>query len=269
MLTLGKSHYTKSCPVSTEESRLALGIEYCGARYFGWQLQEQVPSVQGTLEQALAAIAGHPVSTVCAGRTDAGVHATGQVVHFDTSAQRPLKAWVMGVNCHLPDDIRVLWAKSVGMDFHARFSATARRYRYIVDTRRVRSAIYREVWSWYGWSLNVEAMHQAAQVLVGEHDFTTFRAVGCQSKSPMRRLTEISVQQVGEQIVIEVEANAFLHHMVRNIVGSLFWIGRGEKPITWLAEILAARDRTLAGVTAPPQGLYLIKVRYPVGLMVE
>jgi tRNA pseudouridine38-40 synthase len=251
-------------PGATELRRVALGLEYQGSAYAGWQAQRspQLPTVQETLERALARVADHPVSTGCAGRTDAGVHAGRQVVHFDTPAARPLRAWVMGVNSLLPRDIAVQWAREVAPDFHARFSALYRRYRYLVLVRGQRSALLSAAVCHERRPLDAVRMHEAAQCLLGEQDFSAFRGAGCQSRTPMRRVDRIAVDRAGDLLSIEIEANAFLLHMVRNIVGSLLEIGAGERPAGWLAEVLASRDRRLAAATAPAQGLYLVDVGY-------
>ena len=245
-------------------SRVALGLEYAGAEFNGFQRQASAANtVQARLEEALSSVANEAISLVCAGRTDAGVHATAQVVHFDTFAQRPEKAWVLGTNTKLPDAIRVLWAKSVDPVFHARFSATKRRYRYVIRCARVRSAILgRQVTHCSDW-LDIEAMHAAAQSLIGEHDFSAFRASQCQAASPVRTIEFIRWQRSGDLLCMDIQANAFLHHMVRNIVGSLMEIGRGRRPVAWLAELLAGGDRRLAAPTASPWGLYLCDVSYP------
>lgn len=244
-------------------TRIALGIEYDGSAFFGWQRQREVTTVQQVLEQALSKIAAHPVQLTCAGRTDAGVHATGQVVHFDSEHARTLAAWTMGVNSNLPSSVAVRWARYVNADFNARFSAVGRRYRYIIANGAMRPAILGLGLSHYHQTLDTAAMHHAAQALLGEHDFSAFRAAQCQSHSPNRCLTEISVQRHGDFVVIEVAANAFLHHMVRNIVGSLLEVGKGQQPLSWIAELLTSRDRTLAAATAKPHGLYLVQVDYP------
>lgn len=244
-------------------TRIALGIEYDGSAFFGWQRQREVTTVQQVLEQALSNIAAQPVSVTCAGRTDAGVHATGQVVHFDSTEARNLAAWTMGVNSQLPPSVAVRWARYVAADFSARFSAVARRYRYIIANSAMRPGILALGLSHYHSPLDTQAMHDAAQALVGEHDFSAFRAAQCQSHSPFRCITEISVQRRGDFVVIEVAANAFLHHMVRNIVGSLLEVGKAQQPGRWIAELLASRDRTLAAPTAKPHGLYLVQVSYP------
>lgn len=244
-------------------ARIALGIEYAGHAYCGWQKQQDCIGVQQRLEQALAQIACEAVEVVCAGRTDRGVHALSQVVHFDTTAIRPQAAWVQGVNSHLPNDIRVLWSREVDDNFHARFSAVARRYRYVLLARSTASALFSPLQAWTGYTLDADVMHQAAQSLVGEHDFSSFRAAECQAKHPRRCITHIQITRRGDYFFFDVEANAFLHHMVRNIVGSLMMVGKGERSIDWIAEVLAARDRRLAAATAPASGLYLTHVRYP------
>jgi tRNA pseudouridine38-40 synthase len=244
-------------------TKLALGIEYDGSRYYGWQRQSEVASVQGCLEQALSKVAAHPVSVFCAGRTDAGVHGTGQVVHFETTSQRKDAAWTMGVNTHLPRDIAVRWVKEVDSDFHARFSATARRYRYIIYNHRYRPAILQQGLTHFYAPLDAERMERAAQCLLGENDFTSFRALQCQSRTPWRNVKHVNVTRYGRYIVVDIKANAFVHHMVRNIVGSLLEIGCGNQSETWMEELLAAKDRTLAAATARAEGLYLVAVDYP------
>lgn len=243
--------------------RYALGIEYDGSAFLGWQRLSHGDSVQEAVEAALASILGHPVDAVCAGRTDAGVHATQQVVHLDTAVERPLRAFVEGSNTRLPPAVRVLWAQAVPEAFHARHSARARRYRYRLLNRRVRPALMREQLSWEPRPLDAAAMHRAAQALLGEQDFSAFRTAQCQARHPMRDLQSIEVRREDEQVVVEVQANAFLHHMVRNIVGSLLLVGRGERPEAWIAELLAGRDRTRAGPTAPAAGLTFLGPRYP------
>lgn len=244
--------------------RIALGLEYDGAEFRGWQIQgKEVRTVQGCLEQALSQVADEPVATICAGRTDAGVHATAQVVHFDTQARRSPRSWILGSNSNLPPDISVLWACPVAPTFHARFAALARRYRYLILNRPYRSALQHRRVAWCCQPLEVERMAAAARYLLGEHDFTSFRAQGCQAKSPVRTLYTLQVQRQQDLVLIEAEANAFLHHMVRNIVGVLLAIGAGERPVQWMREVLTARNRALGGVTAPAAGLYLVAVRYP------
>lgn len=244
-------------------SRIALGVEYKGSRYSGWQRQASgVLTVQETLEKALSKVAAGPVSLLCAGRTDAGVHACGQVVHFDTQAERSLKAWVMGANINLPHDISVSWAKVMPAHFHARFKAIARRYRYVIYNDPIRPAHLGEEITWNHRPLDAERMAQAAQFLVGTHDFSAFRAGQCQAKSPIKKMHHLRVTRHGQMIVIDVRANAFLHHMVRNLAGVLMTIGTGERPIEWAREVLESRVRRTGGVTAHPYGLYLVQVEY-------
>lgn len=243
--------------------KLALGIEYDGSRYYGWQRQQEVRSVQEKLEHALSKVANHEVSVFCAGRTDAGVHGTGQVVHFETRAQRADGAWTLGVNANLPEDIAVRWVKAVPDEFHARFSATARRYRYVIYNQRLRPAILSRGVTHFYHPLDADKMHRAGQCLLGENDFTSFRAVQCQSRTPWRNLMHLNVTRQGAYVIVDIKANAFVHHMVRNIVGSLMEIGCGNQPENWMAELLAAKDRTLAAATARAEGLYLVAVDYP------
>ena len=243
--------------------RVALGIEYDGTDFFGWQRLSHGSSVQAEVEAALSFVANHSVEVTCAGRTDAGVHARCQVVHFDTAAERSPRAWTLGVTARLPRAIAVLWARATLDDFHARFSAHARRYRYVILNRAIRPALEARFVAWERAHLDAGAMHVAAQALLGEQDFSSFRAVSCQARHARRNVTEISVRRDGLHVIVEIEANAFLHHMVRNIVGSLLEVGRGERPVEWIAELLAARDRSVAGVTAMPQGLSFLGPRYP------
>jgi tRNA pseudouridine38-40 synthase len=243
--------------------RIALGIEYDGTDFLGWQRLSHGATVQGAVEAALSSVADEPVQVTCAGRTDAGVHARCQVVHFDTTAQRSERGWRMGTNSLLPDSIAVRWAKPVSDDFHARFGARARCYRYTMLNRHVRPALDARYVCWERVPLDVEAMHEAAQVLVGEHDFSAFRTAACQARSPMRCVHEIRVARQGERVTVTLRANAFLHHMVRNIVGSLRVIGRGEQPPGWLADVLAGRDRNKAGPTSAAQGLLFVGPLYP------
>ena len=243
--------------------RIALGLEYDGSRFHGFERQSAGRTVQGEVEQALARIAASPVRVVCAGRTDAGVHALGQVAHFDTCASRPERAWVRGTNTYLPPDATVLWARFVDDDFHARFTALRRCYRYVIVNRSTRPALLAGRAAWEHRRLDARLMHLGAQHLAGEHDFSSFRAAGCQAKSPVRHVYRIDVLRRGESIVIDVHANAFLQHMVRNIVGTLVAVGSGERDPTWVASVLASRDRRVAGVNAPPGGLYLVGVEYP------
>jgi len=244
--------------------RIALGVEYDGSRYCGWQMQSHgTRTVQHEIEKALSIVADHKLQVICAGRTDAGVHATGQVVHFDTDAQRELKAWVMGVNTHLPDDVCVHWARQVADNFSARFSASMRSYRYVIQQRVARPALYSHRVAWVHDNLDTGAMHEAAQALLGENDFSSFRSSACQSEHAIRFIKSIDVTAERSFVYIDIQANAFLHHMVRNIVGSLLKVGAGERPLTWMGELLALKDRTRAGPTAPAQGLYLVAVQYP------
>ncbi|MCG8015533.1 MAG: tRNA pseudouridine(38-40) synthase TruA [Candidatus Thiodiazotropha sp. 'RUGA'] len=243
--------------------RVALGVEYDGTAFHGWQFQGDVRSVQESLQLALSQVADHEVTVHCAGRTDTGVHATGQIVHFDTPSVRTERSWVLGTNVNLPADVSICWAKQMPEDFHARFSAIGRHYRYQILNRTYRSALWRDRAVWIHKPLDEEAMHRAAQSLVGTHDFSSYRALGCQAKHPVRTVHSLSVSRLGEMLNIEVHANAFLHHMVRNIAGVLIAIGKGEQSENWADEILALRDRTLGGVTAPPQGLCLTQVDYP------
>jgi tRNA pseudouridine38-40 synthase len=245
-------------------TRIALGVEYKGSRYKGWQRQiDGVRSVQETLEKALSKVAASPVSVLCAGRTDAGVHACGQVVHFDTRASRPERAWIMGTNAELPGDISVTWARAMPADFHARFKAVARRYRYVIYNDLIRPAHMAEEVTWNHRPLDVERMAAAAAPLVGTHDFSAFRASQCQAKSPIKQLHHLRVTRHGRMIVIDVRASAFLHHMVRNLAGVLMAIGAGDKPVEWAAQVLHGRERRQGGVTAHPYGLYLVAVEYP------
>lgn len=242
--------------------RIALLIDYNGAGFAGWQTQPGARGVQDAVELALTAIAGHRVSTICAGRTDAGVHATAQVVHFDTVAQRPLQAWVRGVNAHLPSAVAVQWAYQVPDAFDARFSARSRRYEYWVYAAPTRSALLNERVGWVFQALDAHAMLLGARALLGTHDFSAFRSAECQAKSPIRTVHQIDVERSGRFVRVRVEANAFLHHMVRNIVGALLDIGRGRQPVTWARELLDGRDRRRASPTASASGLYLTGVRY-------
>lgn len=253
---------TTSPPVGA--GRVALTLEYDGSRFHGWQYQKSgIPSVAGDLARAVGHVADHPVELVCAGRTDAGVHASYQVVHFDTPVNRSLRAWVLGINSALPDDIAVHWAGNVPPDFHARFSARTRRYRYLIFNHSVRPALYRNQVSWSFRPLDEARMAEAASCLLGEHDFSSFRAAGCQSNSPNRCVSDIRIWRQGSFVVIDISANAFLHHMVRNIAGSLIAVGTGKESVAWLKEVLESRDRTRAAVTAPAGGLYLVDVQYP------
>ncbi len=251
--------------------RIALGIEYDGSAYNGWQRQHVGSGVQELLETALGKIADQPISVVCAGRTDTGVHATGQVVHFDTPVERTIRGWIRGVNSNLPEDICVSWARVVDETFHARFSALARSYQYLIFNRDIRSALcYNRAW-WVHRHLDQDRMQQAADLLKGRHDFSAFRAAGCQAHTPSREVTELRVTRVGRWLTIDITANAFLQHMVRNITGVLVAIGAGEEDTNWAKSVLEGRDRTKAGIAAPPQGLTLVNVVYPdnFGLLAE
>jgi tRNA pseudouridine38-40 synthase len=244
--------------------RIAVALEYDGAPFAGWQTQQTgVSSVQQTAEAAFSRIAAEPVSLICAGRTDAGVHALGQIAHFDTRAIRTERGWVLGANSNLPDSISIRWARAVPAHFHARYSAEARTYRYFVLNRLGRSALAAQRATLIYRPLDVERMSAAAALLLGEHDFSAFRAAGCQARSPIRRLYVLDVQRCGDRVIIEATANAFLQHMVRNLVGLLLDIGVGKAPPEWAAEVLAARDRARSSPTAPAQGLYFWTVAYP------
>ncbi|MDP1933174.1 MAG: tRNA pseudouridine(38-40) synthase TruA [Gammaproteobacteria bacterium] len=253
--------------------RIALGIEYDGAAFHGWQRQGDpaLSTVQGALEKALAGVAAHPISLVCAGRTDTGVHATGQVVHLECQVDRGEKAWLRGTNSLLPSTVRVRWAQTVGQDFHARFSALSRRYHYVICDSPVEPAIMTRQLTHTRLQLDITAMHEAGQFLLGENDFSAFRAAGCQSRTPFRNVMHLQVIRHHRYIVLDIEANAFLQHMVRNIAGSLIEVGAGRQPAEWVREVLHSKDRKLAAVTASPSGLYLVAVRYPdlFGLPIE
>lgn len=242
--------------------RIALGLEYDGRAYCGWQTQPGGCAVQDHLERALAHIHGAPVKTVTAGRTDAGVHASAQVIHFDAAHDRPESAWVRGVNAHLPADISVLWARQVPVTFDARRSALERSYRYLLVNRAVRPALWVGKAGWMHGKLDLSAMRQGAAFLLGTQDFSAFRAAACQAKSPVRDLRAATVQQEGELVVFEFRANAFLHHQVRNMVGALIWVGLGRRRPEWIGEVLASRDRSQGAATFAPDGLYLAQVRY-------
>lgn len=244
---------------------LAAAVAYCGSRYSGWQAQPHLPvdTVQSTLEAALAAVAAAPVRVHCAGRTDTGVHASHQIVHFQAPSPRSPKSWVMGGNANLPSDVRINWVCPVEQDFHARFCATARRYFYVIANTPVKPAHMNGQVTWCRHPLDADAMHTAAQCLLGELDFSAFRAASCQSHTPMRNVHHVNVLRRGDRLVIDIQANAFLHHMVRNIAGSLMLVGRGIKSPQWLAQVLAGGDRRVAADTAVPDGLYLVGVDYP------
>ena len=242
--------------------RIALGLEYDGSRFLGWQTQPGGGMVQDALEAALRTIAGEPVDVTCAGRTDRGVHALDQVVHFEVAAQRPVSAWVRGVNALLPESVAVQWAREVPAEFHARYSARARSYRYVLVNRAVRPAIAARHVGWFHLPLDLAAIRAAARQLVGEHDFSAFRSAECQAKSPVRTLHALDIEQRGERIDFMLRANAFLHHMVRNIVGTLVYVGKGKHPPAWAREVLESRDRSRAAPTFAAHGLYLERVEY-------
>lgn len=242
--------------------RIALGIEYDGTDFLGWQRLTHGDTVQGALEKALSFVANHPVEVTCAGRTDAGVHGRCQVVHFDTDVERDMRGWVLGTCSNLPTAVAVVWAQPVPDAFHARFSARSRRYRYRILNRPVRAALDARYVTWERHPLDAARMHEAAQVLVGEHDFSAFRAISCQAAHARREVLAVSVRRDEQQVIVEIEANAFLHHMVRNIVGSLLMVGRGEQPVAWVGELLAGKNREVAGPTAPASGLTFLGPRY-------
>jgi tRNA pseudouridine38-40 synthase len=237
-------------------------LEYDGSRFLGWQTQPGGGTVQDALEEALAGIAAEPVSVTAAGRTDRGVHARGQVAHFDTAAIRPDTAWVRGVNAFLPESVAVLWAQPVDGEFHARFGAVARTYRYCLVNRPVRPALSARYAGWYHAPLDVPAMRAGARTLVGEHDFSAFRAAECEAATPVRTVHSIAIERSGDGIDFVIRANAFLHHMVRNIVGTLIYVGNGRQPAAWVADVLASRNRARAAPTFAPEGLYLERVEY-------
>lgn len=249
--------------------RVVLGIEYDGSAYVGWQRQNNGVSIQEKLEDAISVVANTPTNVQCAGRTDRGVHASMQVIHFDTLAERNHRNWILGINANLPKDIAVRWVKDADESFHARFSAVSRRYRYVILNQFSRSALLDKRVTWNRYPLDEAKMHAAAQHLVGRHDFSSYRAVHCQAKSPVRTLHAIDVSRDGDFVYIDVHGEAFLHHMVRNFAGVLMEIGEGHKPVDWSREVLEYRDRTQGGVTAQPQGLYLAHVEYPEALGVE
>ncbi|MDB4837607.1 tRNA pseudouridine(38-40) synthase TruA [Marinomonas sp.] len=244
--------------------KVVLIIEYNGSAYKGWQAQKyDVPSVQENIEKALSVIANHPVKVICAGRTDSGVHASAQVVHFETDVQRNERSWTLGANTYLPSDISIVAAKYVSDDFHARFSAVTRRYRYVIYSADFCPAILHKGVTWTYKQLDVNSMKQAAKCFIGTHDFSSFRAIGCQANTPIRTVLNFQVERLGNYIVLDVRANAFLHHMIRNFAGVLMSVGAGEKPVEWADTVLQARDRTKGGITAPPSGLYFVDAEYP------
>lgn len=243
--------------------RLALGVEYDGSNYHGWQYQKTVSSIQDEIEKALSIIANHKVYVFCAGRTDAGVHSTGQVIHFNTTSIRKKKSWIIGTNSYLSQGISIVWAKEVPQDFDARYSAITRSYRYIIYNYTVRSALFYNRSNHIHKKLNIHKMHSAAQCLLGEHDFTSFRAFNCQSSTPFRKIIQLNVFNYNHWVIIDITANAFVYHMVRNIVGSLIEIGISKQTKTWMQELLQKKNRNYAGPTASSKGLYLVYVQYP------
>ena len=243
--------------------RIALAVEYNGHGFCGWQRQPHCLSVQQALEEVLSKIADSPVTVICAGRTDTGVHAHAQVVHFDCASERPERAWTFGANSALDRRIAIHWAQPVREDFHARFSAESRSYRYLIHNRRTRPGVHAGLLSWVNQPIDHELMQQAAVELLGTHDFTSFRSADCQAKQPVRTVQSLKVTRHGDQVRVDITANGFLHNMVRIVVGSLVQVGKGERPTEWLGELLAARDRRLAGATLTPGGLYFLQPTYP------
>ncbi len=243
--------------------RLAAAIEYDGTPFFGWQRQRQTPTVQACLEHALSKVADHTIQVHASGRTDTGVHAWRQVIHFDATVERSERSWILGTQTHLHPGISMVWARPVAPDFHARYSASARHYCYRIINRLHRPAIDRQRTAWVHQPLDAERMHEAAQALVGEHDFSSFRAAGCQAKHATRTVHWVAVKRIGDEIEVHIQANSFLYHMVRNITGSLMLVGRGERPVQWMGEVLAEKDRTRSGMTAPAHGLYFMRSVYP------
>jgi len=243
--------------------RYALGLEYDGCAFLGWQIQSQEPTVQGCVEKALSRVADHEIRVTCCGRTDTGVHALGQVAHFDSDADRSERSWLLGLNSNLPAGASVLWIRQVDDGFHARFSAFSRSYLYVILNRWIRPVLDANRKSWCRTPLDADKMHDAAQLLLGEHDFTSFRAAACQARHAGREIQHISVQREGDTIGLELTANGFLYHMVRNIAGSLIRVGMGEASPQWIGEVLIKQDRTLAAPTAAPEGLYFLSARYP------
>ncbi|MBT7390290.1 MAG: tRNA pseudouridine(38-40) synthase TruA [Gammaproteobacteria bacterium] len=243
--------------------KIALGVEYLGTDFHGWQIQKSgLRTVQGVVEPALSKIANHPVRVFCSGRTDAGVHAQEQVIHFETQTTRTDGAWLFGGNANLPSDVNFKWAKEVNDDFHARFNAHARSYEYKIHHHPVRSSLKTGYYLWEPRSLNIDDMRKAAAFLVGEHDFSCFRGSMCQAKSPIKTIEYLQIDEIDDDLIIKVKANAFLHHMVRNLVGTLLKIGREEESPEWMLSVLNSKDRKQAGPTAEPQGLYFIKAYY-------
>lgn len=245
------------------KQKIVLGIEYDGSNYYGWQQQKKNITIQSCLEQALSKVANTSIKVSCAGRTDAGVHALGQVVHFETNVKRIYSSWSLGVNSYLPKDITIRWVSNISQNFHARFSAIARKYQYIIDNYPFRPALFQKRVTHFYHHLNEISMNSAAQILIGEHDFSSFRSIQCQSRTPWRKIKYIKVIRKGQYIIINIKANSFLHHMVRNIVGSLIEIGCGNKDDKWLFKLLKFKNRNMAAKTAPARGLYLVSVDYP------
>jgi tRNA pseudouridine38-40 synthase len=243
--------------------RIALGLEYDGSYYHGWQRQSNGVSVQAAVEDAVSRVADHPVQLVCAGRTDAGVHAIGQIAHFDTHSVRDTRAWILGSNSNLPSHVSVLWAQQVDDSFHARFKAEWRSYRYIILNRFTRPSLHGRYATWWFRPLDANLMHTAGQCLLGEHDFSAFRASECQAKTPVKTMHQLTVTRSGDWIYLDVRASGFLHHMVRNIAGVLMLVGTGDQPSEWPGQVLESRSREQGGITAPPNGLYLTGVGYP------
>lgn len=243
--------------------RIALGIEYNGYGFYGWQSQQGLATIQATLEEAIAKVANEPIHLFCAGRTDASVHGIGQVVHFDTRAKRHIDAWIWGTNSYLPPAIVVRWARHVDYSFHARFSAISRRYSYVIYNNPIRPAILSKRVTWHYYPLDVVRMQEASKYLLGEHNFNSFRSSHCNSKTPIRKVTDITIVRRGDFILLEIAANGFLHHMVRNIAGTLMKIGAGVKEPQWIHDVMLAKSRQAAAETAPPDGLYLTQVHYP------
>ena len=243
--------------------KVTLGVEYFGKNFHGWQVQKSgLRTVQGVVESALSQVANHPVRVFCSGRTDSGVHAVEQVIHFETDTIRTDRAWLFGGNVNLPSDVNFKWVKFVSDDFHARFSAFARSYEYKIHHNSVRSSLKGDYYLWEPRSLDITKMQTAADLLVGEHDFSCFRGSLCQAKSPIKTVEYIQIDSIEDELILNIKANAFLHHMVRNIVGTLLKIGRGEKTVEWMSQVLISKDRKKAGPTAEPQGLYFMKAYY-------
>jgi tRNA pseudouridine38-40 synthase len=243
--------------------RIALIIEYDGSQYHGWQSQPGLQTVQDVLEKALSQVANHEVHVVYSGRTDTGVHATHQVVHFESESARSVRAWVHGTNAVLPKDVCVKWGQEISEDFHARYSAISRRYRYVIYNAAIRPSLLQSSVTWQSRRLDHNLMQEASQFLLGEHDFTSFRALHCNAKTAVREVRAIQVFRRNDLVILDITANAFLHHMVRNIAGVLMAVGQGREKVAWVQDVLAAKDRKQGAETAPPYGLYLVDVTYP------